>query len=196
MLPASHSFLHHLKSGLSLQWTCSHEVINCTSSRTNGSSSAPRSLLRVTKEYSYFLNLSSLSFHNIVFYPSRGLCDLWFLFLFLTLKFSEQFSLLLPWVICPQLELLHLHGPTILIPHPFLDLKSTFPNSFSTCSLYFSPRTIHSIYSNQFTSFPTKYSPLAVLLIPVMESPFLEGKGDRRVSRFPLSLHRALWRGL
>ena len=161
-------------------------MINCTSSRTNGSSSAPQSLCRVTREYSHFLNLSSLSFHSTAFHPTLGLWELWFLFLFPTLQFSEQF-LLLPWVICPQFELLLLHGSAILIPSHFLDFRSTFPKGFSTCSRCSSPRTIHSLYSDHLINFPTKHSPLPVFLIPVVESPFMEGEGDRRVGRFLLS---------
>lgn len=45
-------------------------------------------------------------------------------------------------------------GFIVLIPNHVLDFRSTFPKGFSTCSLYFSPGTIHPIYSNQLVHFP------------------------------------------
>lgn len=58
-----------------------------------------------------WISLPSAS--TTLLHPFLGLCDLWFLFLFLTLRFSEQL-LLLPQVICPQFELLPFHGFTVL----------------------------------------------------------------------------------
>lgn len=149
----------------------------------------------VTKEYLHFLNLSSLGFHNTVFHPSLGLCDLWFLFLFLKcLKFSES-TLTSPlgnlptvWTTAPSW--IHKSNPK---PRPWLQIHipKGLLNLFTL--LFSKDYTYIQCTPTKLIHFPTRLSPLPVFLIPVMESPFLEAEGDRRVSRFLLSKHRALW---
>lgn len=73
---------------------------------------------------------------------------MWSIVLFLTFKFSDQLWLL-PWANNSLIELLSLHGSTILISNHFLDFRFTVPMDFSTCSLQFSPRTVHLTYSKQ-----------------------------------------------